>query len=275
MFSSDIGDDEIARRISDFRVRAESGISDDACIGEVSSIFGGAFSFATEMRSYQEGVRFYRVRAIPSDDTVFPLRTIRQVGDAWEPPSHVISAQGRLNAIGQSVLYCCPSDAELAIDEARARDHARIAVMVYRSVRSINVATLGDYQNSGLPRDNRSQAFYSFLDEEFSRVILPGQEGRYSITRAIADTYFNYPGQDAWCYRSVQSPEKFNLAFLPGKPRDSLELVGVMICEPSALGAGAMRVLCVVDFDEISGAARYHAIGSEEQVRLFPEITRA
>lgn len=272
MFSSDVGDDEIARRISDFRIRAENGISDDSCIGEVSSIFGGSFSFPTEMRSYEEGVRFYRVRAIPSDDTVIPLRTIRQVGDAWEPPSHVITAQGRLNAIGQSVLYCCPGDPELAIDEARARDHRHVAVMVYRASRPISVATLGDYQNSGLPKDDRSRSFYTFLDDEFSRVILPGQEGRYSITRAIADTYFNYPEQDAWCYRSVQSPEKFNVAFLPGKSRDSLDLVGVMICTPGVSGAGVMQVKFVVDFDEESGEARYHHLGTEGQLRIFPEI---
>lgn len=273
MFSSDISDDEIVRRISDFRIRAENGISDNSCIVEISSIFGSTFSFSTEMRSYEKGVRFYRVRAIPSDDTVIPLKTIRKVGDAWEPPSHVISVQGRLNALGQSVLYCCPGDPELAIDEARARDHKHVAVMVYKASRQISVATLGDYQNSGLPKDDRSKLFYSFLDEEFSRVISPGQEGRYSITRAIADTYFNYPEQDAWHYRSVQSPEKFNVAFLPGKSRDALELVGVMICTPGVSGAGAMQVKFVVDFDEESGEARYHPVGSEGQMRIFPEIT--
>nr|WP_240158291.1 RES family NAD+ phosphorylase [Pantoea sp. Tr-811] len=180
--------------------------------------------------------------------------------------------QGRLNGVGQSTLYCCPNDFELAIDEARARDSKYIAVMVYKSVRQVKVAVLGDYEGSSLSKDEGSRMFYSFLDEEFSRLVASGEEGRYSITRAIADTYFNYPEQDAWCYRSVQSPEKFNVAFLPGKSKVNLDLIGVMICEPSKAGASSLGVKIVVDFDPETGEALYHAIGSDAQKKIFPEI---
>jgi len=275
MFFSDIDGDEIEKRILEFRLQAESGISDETCINAVTSIFGRVFSFATEMRSYEKGRTFYRVRALPPDDTSIPLKTIRRIEDAWEPPKQFVSVQGRLNKIGQSILYCCPDDFELAIDEARARSSKHIAAIVYKSFRPINVAVLGDYDNSSLPKDERSRLFYSFLNDEFSRLVPKGSEGRYSITRAIADTYFNYPEQDAWCYRSVQSPEKFNVAFLPGKSKSSLNLIGIMICEIGASANNSLKVKLVVDFDEQSGEARYHAIGSEEQMRIFPEIVRA
>lgn len=274
MFISDISDDEIQKRILDFRSQAEQGISDETCINSVISIFGNAFSFATEMKSYAQGQTFYRVRTIPPDDTNIPLKTIQRIEDAWEPPAQFVRAQGRLNKIGQSILYCCPDDFNLAIDEARARNSKHIAVIVYKSFRPISVAVLGDYDNSSLPKDERSRLFYSFLNEEFSRLVPTGSEGRYSITRAIAETYFNYPEQDAWSYRSVQSPEKFNVAFLPGKSKNSLNLIGIMICEVDASTKNSLKVKLVIDFDEKSGDARYHAIGSKEQIRVFPEIEK-
>ncbi|TWC35065.1 RES domain-containing protein [Pseudomonas sp. SJZ079] len=272
MFSSDIYDDEIRNRISDFRSCAEAGISDKGCMEAVSSIFGNMYSFAAETKQYEQGTTFFRARAIPPHDTSIPLQTIRQVGDAWEPPAHVVKVQGRINAVNQSILYCCAGDPSLAIDEARASESKHVAIMVYRSSRPINTAVLGDYENSSLPKDHRSKLFYSFLDEEFSKAVPPGSEGRYSITRAIADTFFNYPEQDAWCYRSVQSSEKFNVAFLPGKSKLCLDLLGVMICDLTVSTPGALNVKFVVDFDEVSGNARYHQIGSEEQRRIFPEI---
>ncbi|NWB42462.1 RES family NAD+ phosphorylase [Pseudomonas sp. E6002] len=273
MFSSNINEDEIRKRILDFRALAQKGISDKDCINAVSSIFGNVYSYVTETRTYEQGTTFFRARAIPSNDTITPPRTIQKVGDAWEPPPHIVKVQGRLNSINQSILYCCAGDPNLAIDEARARDHTHVAIMVYRSSRPISVAVLGDYNGSTLPKDHRSNLFYSFLDEEFSRVVPTGEEACYSITRAIADTYFNYPGQDAWCYRSVQSPEKFNVAFLPGRSKFKLDLIGVLICDLSASSNDALSVKFVVDFDKNSGDARYHTIGSEEQKKIFPEIS--
>lgn len=271
MFSSDINENEIRSRILDFRAIAQNGISDKDCIKAVSSIFGNVFSFATETKTYEQGTTFFRARAIPSNDTINPTQIIQTVGDAWEPPSHIVKVQGRLNSINQSILYCCADDPNLAIDEARARDHTHVAIMVYKSFRPIRVAMLGNYNESTLPKDHKSNLFYSFLEEEFSRIVLPGEEGRYSITRAIADTYFNYLEQDAWCYRSVQSPEKFNVAFLPGRSKFKLGLIGVLICNLSESSIGTLSVKFVVDFDKNSGEARYHAIGSEEQKKIFPE----
>ncbi|WP_368641645.1 RES domain-containing protein [Castellaniella ginsengisoli] len=274
MFVSDISDEEIKKRVSNFKRQAERGISDEACVNALSSIFGNTFSFPVEMKSYEQGRIFYRVRALPPSDTKIPLKTIQRIEDAWEPPAQFVNVQGRLNKANQGILYCCPDDIELAIDEARARSSKHIAAIVYKSSRKINVAVLGDYENSSLPKDDRSNFFYSFLNEEFSRFVPAGSEGSYSITRAIADSYFNYPEQDAWCYRSVQSRSKFNVAFLPGKSKSCLNLVGIMICEMGASAKDTLKVKVVVDFDENSGEARYHAIGSQEQVKIFPEIRR-
>lgn len=272
MFSSNIDDNEIKKRIENFRSNAEKGVLKDNIISELTSIFGDLYSCPTEMKRYEIGTTFYRVRSIPLNDTTIPLKTIGKVEDAWEPPSGIIKVQGRLNDINESILYCCPENFELAIDEARARNNKYVAVMVYKSFRPIWYSVLGDYENSGLSKDDKTKLFYSFLNDEFSIIVNSGEENRYSITHAIATTFFNLPNQDAWCYRSVQSSEKFNVAFLPEKSKDCIELVGVMICTPSSLAEGTLKVFYVVDFDEKSGIARYHSLGSEEQKKLFPEI---
>jgi hypothetical protein len=272
MFSSNIHVDEIRKRIEEFRRRADGGIPDNECVNQVTSIFGDSYSFHTETRCYSTGTKFFRARSIPDDDTIFPLRTIKQISDAWEPPSGLVKSLGRLNSIGQSVLYCCPGDPDLAIDEARARGNNHVAVMVYRSIKPVTCAVLGDYGNSKLPKDDISRLFYSFLDEEFAREVPAGYEGRYSITRAVADSFFNYPEQDAWCYRSVQSSSRFNTAFLPGRSRQCLELSGVMLCDLRRSSPGELSVKMVVDFEELTGVARYHHVGSEEQKRIFPDI---
>jgi len=204
-------------RVQEFRRRAEAGIQDGDCVNEITSIFGDIYLFPYEMRTYPKETKFFRARPINDDDTKIPLQTISRVTDAWEPPAEIVKTQGRLNKVKQGILYCCPGDPDLAIDEARARGNKFVAIMVYCSVRTINVAVLGDYSISKIPKDKMSHMFYSFLEEEFGRDVPKGHEQRYSITRAVAETFFTYPEQDAWCYRSVQSPLKFNAAFLPGR----------------------------------------------------------
>lgn len=273
MFSSDIDVDEIKKRIAEFRQRATIGISDEDCINQIIWIFGdNHYSHAVEWRYFEVGTKFYRARSLPANDVKFPIHTIRKIDDAWEPPINIVTKQGRLNAKGQSILYCCANDPDLAIDEARARSQKYVALMVYTARTRIQVAAIGSYGLSNLPKDELSALFYSFLEEEFSHVVTEEADGRYSITRAIAESFFNYPQQDAWCYRSVQSPDKFNVAFLPERSKECLDLVGVMLCDLSASSAGIMNVRCVVDFDNVTGDARYHEIGSREQKLIFPDI---
>jgi len=110
MFSSNIKFEDIKRRINEFRHRADSGIRDDECINEISSIFGDIYSFPCEMRNYAAETPFFRARLIENHDTRIPLRTINSIADAWEPPAEFVKVQGRLNSVGQGILYCCPGD---------------------------------------------------------------------------------------------------------------------------------------------------------------------
>lgn len=260
MFSSYLSVSEIKKRIEQYHNGDITNINGD---GLFLDIFGEHFRFPIESRYFKKGEEFFRARAIPDNDHVAPLKTISKVEDAWEAPNEIIKVPGRLNKVGQSILYCCPHDPFLAIDEARATGNRRVAIIKYRSIKDISFGSLGDYKNSRLPKDEGTELFYSFLESEFARDIQPGDEDQYKLTQSIADSYFNYPNQDAWYYRSVQSSEKFNLAFLPGKAKSCLELVGVMICDVSMSQDNKLCILSFVDFDHETGEANYYPANHE------------
>ncbi|MDH1309904.1 RES family NAD+ phosphorylase [Acinetobacter baumannii] len=276
MFKSDLDIETIRKRIISFRERVYEGHLEGNIYEELISIFGVNFSVQVELREFPVDTVFYRARGIPLNDTITPLKMMSHVGDAWEPPSEYVKYPGRLNDINQSILYCCPYDPFLAIKEARASANNFVAIMKYKSIRNILVTALGDYENSNLPKDELTRLYYSFIDEEFAQDVKNGEENRYAITRAVAETFANFPNQDGWYYRSVLSSEKFNLAFLPGKHKDCLKLEGVMIGDLRSKGLdnNFFNVLSVIDFDENTGLARYHEMGSEVQKKLFPEVVK-
>lgn len=276
MFKSDLDIETIRKRIISFREQAYQGRLKGNIYKELISIFGVNFSVHCEQREFPVDTVFYRARGIPLNDTIAPLKMMSHIGDAWEPPSEYVKYPGRLNDINQSILYCCPYDPFLAIKEARASANNFVAIMKYKSIRKVLVTALGDYENSNLPRDELTRLYYSFIDEEFAQDVKNGEENRYTITRAVAETFANFPNQDGWYYRSVQSSEKFNLAFLPEKHKECLKLEGVMIGDLRGKGPdiNSFDILSVIDFDESTGLARYHEMGSEVQKKLFPEIVK-
>lgn len=273
MFKSDIGVNEIKKRIARYYSRKKEKTLKEDLIFELTSIFGNCYSVPCQQLNITEGTEFFRARAIPDDDNSFPFKTISHISDAWEPPSKYVKYPGRLNSVNQSILYCCPDDPILAIQEARASDNQFVAIMKYVAVRNINVSVLGNFINSNLPKDKLTSLFYNFLDKEFSQDVPFGEEERYAITRCAADTFSNFPKQDAWMYRSVQSPKKFNVAFLPNKHKECLKLIGVMIWELHKTEKYMFRVLHIIDFDKLTGKAQFHEMGSEHQRKNFPELT--
>lgn len=272
MFRSNIGEEEIRDRIKQFRQSAQNSLSEHDTLNQLVLIFGEIYSYATKTSSYKKGQLFFRARSILDDDSKLPSQTLMSTRDAWEPPEQVVTKQGRLNRKHQSILYCCPGDPHLAINEARAQCNHRVAIMVYRAVRPVSATVIGDFESSELSKNRFLKLYYEFLEEEFSQFVKEGDEGRYVITQAIADTFYNLPEQDAWCYRSVQSPDKYNIAFLPGKQHDCLSLVGVMLCDLRETTDKTLCVKFVVDFDPKTGVPRHHQIGSETQKHIFPDI---
>ena len=228
---------------------------------------------------YPAGTRFYRVRANPKDDHVVPLRTMSKVRDCWEPPRAKVGI-GRLNREREPLLYTSPINPEVAIDEAKIVDGERCSVIVYEAVEDVNVTVIGgDPDTDGLDETDalKLQMIQGFLRDEFTRDVGRGTEYLYRISEVIAKDYFDLPPvmHDAWCYPSIADKRRWNVAFRPTN-RHKLRLIGVEIGKPDRLpdGKRGLRVEGVLKEMEGSDDLAFFQIGSPEQRRYFPWITR-
>lgn len=227
---------------------------------------------------YPAGTKFYRVRVIPKDDHITPLRSMSKVADCWEPPPEVVK-MGRLNKEHEPLLYTSPVDPLVAIDEIKIPDGERFSLIVYEAVEEVNVTVVGgDVDTEGLADADalKVEMIQGFLRDEFTRDVGQGTEHLYQISEIIAKHYFDLPPvvHDAWCYPSIVDKSKFNVVFRPNT-RTKLRLVGVQIGELQRTenGEPVMCVLLVATEVEGCDDLAYFHIGSPEQREFFPWIT--
>lgn len=276
---------ELRRRISDFRKLNFRDLS----YAEVSQAILDVILFDTpngkmgiirpSSASYPTGTRFYRVRAIPEDDHVTPLRSMSKVSDCWEPPPEVVP-MGRLNREGEPLLYTSLSDPLVAIDELKIADGEWCSVITYEAIEDVKVTVIGgnlDTEELENAEALKLELLQDFLHHEFTRDVGKGTEYLYRISEIIAKHYFDMPPEmhDAWCYPSIADKSKWNVAFHP-KDRVRLRLVGVEIARPQRLQDGKLVLNVGMVAKETRGRDDlvYYRIGSPEQRELFPEITR-
>ena len=274
---------ELNQRISEFRILNFGAMS----YGEVSEAIRNVILFDTPLGKYgmifphrgqyPAGTQFYRVRSIPKDDHVLPLRSMSKVGDCWEPPPGIVK-MGRLNKAGEPLLYTCPQDPRPAIGELKIPDGERFSLIVYEAIEDINVTGIGfDVNTSDLDPANalKVEMMQGFLRDEFTRDVGRGTEYLYRISETIAKDYFDLPPeiQDAWCFPSMADKRCFNATYRPGT-RSKLRLIGVQIAKAYSIEDGGVEIAVdvVAKEDEGSEDLSYHSIGSPEQRRLFPSI---
>lgn len=228
--------------------------------------------------SYPAGTSFYRVRDIPEDDHVPPLRSMSKIGDCWEPPRGLVRA-GRLNKEGEPLLYTAPSDPGVAIGELKIPDDKWFSLIRYEAVEDVNVAVIGgdvDVEDLDDSDALKIEMIQGFLQDEFTRDVGQGTEYLYRISEIIAKDYFDMPPvfQDAWCYPSIVDKRKFNVAFRP-KTRTKLRLIGVEIAKVYRMQNGECTLQVVLVAAETKGRndLSYFKIGSSEQRELFPWIS--
>lgn len=238
---------------------------------------GKAALLTPRVSSYPAGTRFYRVRALDANDTQLPLRGMRTESDAWNPPPHVVRL-GRLNREGESLLYTSPVFPHVAVEEMKIPAGDYFSLIVYEALEQIRVTTIGVAPAiPDLSKDEtlKQRMLNDFLVHEFTRDVGIGTEYLYNISDTIVKDYFDLPPdiQDAWCYPSVAERPSVNVCFRPDTARRKLRLVGVQIasCTRDLDGMG-LHIKCIASGFDAHGVFRYHAIGSEKQREIFPEI---
>jgi hypothetical protein len=127
---------ELQDKICAFRRLPVRRLTREELCEEISNVLcfetpNGKISLLTPgMGFYPPGTRFFRVRALKTDDSKIPLRDMRVELDAWNPPAHVVG-QGRLNRMGESLLYTSPVNPKVAVEEMKIDDGSNFFLIVY------------------------------------------------------------------------------------------------------------------------------------------------
>ncbi|MCL2020443.1 MAG: hypothetical protein FWG70_11925 [Oscillospiraceae bacterium] len=277
-FLKNVDDLDLIKKIKDFRKLDFRNISDsdlDKAIIKVL-LYNNKFVIMTNNATYPAGTKFFRVRKLKG--SIIPDENLRVLSDFWNPPADK-TPLGRLNKIGESLLYTAPINPMVAIKEMNLEPNIFYAIIVYVARSDIKVNIIGgdfDYEANGIS-DRKAifihEIYNNFLRDEFSRDVGEGTEFLYKISEKIAKDYFDLPPrdvQDAWAYPSVQDKSMYNVCFKPDIAKELLELQGAIIAKnikpdeitPVAVSRG---------FDN-NGSSQFYPIGSDIQIQYFPEI---
>ncbi|NGM61143.1 hypothetical protein G5B30_04335 [Sphingobacterium sp. SGG-5] len=276
---------EIIKKIEIYRKLDFKTISDQDLFNEILKVIlvnvnGVDRSFLfPRLASYPHKTKFYRVRAVESDDHYCPLKAMTFEQDAWNPPSEFIKKRGRLNNIHESLLYTSPINPFVAVEEIKVKDGEWFCLIVYEAKVEIKVSIIGQWEDlPELSADEnlKMRIISNFLNDEFTRDVGEGTEYLYRASERIAKDYFDLPPrivQDAWCYPSIAQKNCANVCFRPEIAKDVLKLVGVQICKITKENGDYLFTCPVIatGFDD-DKKFKYYSVDHPICKEIFPEI---
>ena len=225
-FLSKVDTLDLIKRIEKFKSLSFNCLTKKEIFNQLNNVLmppgANSFYFIPNCGAYPANTIFYRVRHL--DGNPIDNKDLIKYSDLWEPPTNCVKKMGRLNEVGESLLYTSPLDAYVAINESHIKDGEIYALISYRSVDQVKVNIIGgeyDYKNLGFTNKNaliNNELYNGFLKDIFSRDVGEGTEYLYILSNVIAKSYFDLPPesiQDAWAYNSVQDKSKYNVCFRP------------------------------------------------------------
>lgn len=273
--------DELYDRIEEFREIDLKTISDKELKKRIKQVisynlknksYGGYF---VHIATFKTGTPFYRIRKFDTSDLNFVLTKMRTEKDAWEPP--VVKNRGRLNNIGESLLYTCPYSQETAVEEMKIREGEIFALMTYEAKEDIEALKIGEWKenrNLSKEQNQKLRIINNFLYSEFTKDVGIGTEYLYRVSEIITKDYFNFlplEKQHAWCYPSVQLKKAYNVCFRTNIHKKVLGLKGVSLCIIKKVDSenriGVIKA--ALDFDD-KGEFIYNAPDVNNMDILFP-----
>lgn len=269
---------ELQDRIRQFRRLDLKNIDDEQLYREIRKVLsfrnpdGSTHSNTrTYSRVLPAETKFFRARRIA--DLTIPPSAAKRIRDAEAPDGSFVKSQGRLNKIGEGLLYTAINDPSATFSECRIPTDGFAVIFCYTARRPLNASIFGAvdtdpaYSSEELLKINMINDFFY---DEFTREVEKGLEHLYRPSEMIAKTYFDVPPQvqDCWTYPSTKNRSITNATFTPKKAHECLELMGVMVTENK--GSAQVKVYFIgrpgrKNFE-------YFPVGSPEQRALFPEI---
>lgn len=278
-FLKNIDELELMRKIQKFRKLNFQQMKNEEVSKAILDVltFNNEFRYITNTHSYPADTKFFRVR--PLEGSLIPNKNLSTLSDFWNPPEKAVKKYGRLNKIGESLLYTAPINPFVSIKEMKLEQGIFYALIIYRAKHAVKVNLIGgdyDYNELGI-KDKKAilvhEMYNNFLRDEFSRDVGVGTEYLYKISEIIAKDYFDLPPrvvQDAWSYSSVQDKTMYNVCFRPDIAKEILELQGAIIAKN--INPEEIIAVAVAHGFDNNGIAQIHEIGSDVQKQYFPEI---
>ncbi|HHX0016758.1 TPA: hypothetical protein ACU3MP_000341 [Staphylococcus aureus] len=240
------------------------------------------FSYIVNLKHYPAGTNFFRVRELNVDKVDKIDQIMQNPQDFWNPPEKLVKKPGRLNKIGESLLYVSPIDPYVCINELKIKPGQFFLLIKYTAVEDINVNIIGgEYNYEKLNIKSRKAIFIheminNFLKEEYSREVGEGTEHLYKTSELIAKNFFDLPPeviQDAWAYISTFDKKSYNVCFRPEIAKKKMNLVGGIIAKLNDKN----KINCLLftpGYDAKYNKTIFYELGSDYQKELFPEIKK-
>lgn len=239
---------------------------------------GSIVRYTNHSLSYPAGQTMWRVRQVHhgSDGAVIPK--MNREADLWEAPAHFVSARGRLNDVGESVLYVSIGDPVVAMREARVPAGERFALIRYETARPVTLTAIApDLSPDWLPDEliDAHNAVTAFYRDVFTREFA-GDTWTYALSNRVAKDWHDLPERiaDGWSFPSIAHGKGINAAFRPEKAHQVLTAVGVAYCEAveSALLGWRIQAFAFSPGPEGPGDFRWLPMGSLIQQEQFPDF---
>lgn len=231
----DLESNVLLARIKDFRALDIQNVSQQELSALLDDIVQGNIIPRTDILA---GANIYRARVWHydgKDQSVF----YKNASEIWYPKPKFLKKLGRVNNIGQPMLYTS-FDALTPIHEIRSQEDTQFALIKYvvklnQSLKLAEIATktfpelMNQIPKEGIWKKNGMRNWriiHNFLEEEFKRRVPEGEEYKYRTTIEIAKKY-DYPNCDGFIYPSIEGGVSHNIAIKPQAADRSLDFAGL------------------------------------------------
>lgn len=201
-------------------------------------------------QTISKGTKFYRAREFNVNSNKISFNSIFEgydEGKSMAPKPENVQAPGRVNKIGESVLYIA-EDIYTALAERRPGKRQSISIAEVELIKEIRVFEF-KYEHSGIFQTDIEQIYHD-MAFEFYRTVHKDKEKEYLITQYIAQKIREL-GFDGIKYSSSLSESGMNLA----------------IFNPSLFRANNSKVFLV---QSVLYLAEKHHSGSDQE-RILPK----
>lgn len=221
---------ELEKKINFFDKIDLSTITDEELFEKIKGVLlieGEKVSILTRIIPYKIGEKFYRIRAIKN------IEDMQKISDVWEAPISCCTNYGRLNSIGESLLYTTQNIA-VAINEMKdslveGKEFCLIEYIVKKEFEILEINTSIDSLKDELNGEQleKIELILKFFYGQFGKRVIRGQEKLYRISNIIAKNFYRlHDNQVGWKYISIETKESVgiendNICFVPEKIKNN------------------------------------------------------